>query len=181
MNLIESNDNYAEFHFDADSSDQIALPDGEWEFLLFSRFVREDETQPRARAAVSVTDLIGLVVPGYDQVDDDTEAFMARYYSAREIAGEVQAVFNAQAVQQGVDITDPACDPLWFDKDQPCPLEAWDGPAPLVLVRTDYAPFTDRHCPTGAIVWIDPATERDFVESLDTAGFVQLSERLADD
>lgn len=176
-NVITETDTYAEFFFAADSDDEIVLPDGPWEFLMFSRHVRDTEPSPRARAAVSVSDLLGLVVSSYDAIDDDDEAFMARYYAAREIAGEVQAVVNAQAIDSPArpDLTAPECDVLWAEKDQPAPVGHWDGPAPLVLVRTDYSPFTDVAAPTGAILWIDPSDERSMVESMQQAGYVQLS------
>ena len=41
---------------------------------------------------------------------------------------------------------------------------------PLVLIETDYEPFTQRPLPTGNIAWLNPYTEETFLESLDVAG-----------
>ena len=177
MSIIESTENHAEFFFDPEA--QLDLPVGDWQFMLLANHVRDGEAQPRGRVATTVTGLIGLVAVGYDEIDADDVAFMHRYWAAREVAGEVQAVFNAQAAGSGVDVSDPTFGLIWAEKsDPPEALTMWDAPVPLVLVRTDFDPFTDRPAPACGVVWIDPSTERELLETLDKAGFVQLAEKL---
>jgi hypothetical protein len=53
---------------------------------------------------------------------------------------------------------------------------AWDQPVPLVLMATDYLPFTERHLPTGNITWLDPTTELTYLRSLHNIGVVKLDE-----
>ena len=156
----------------------MVLPDGDWLVRVFCRHVRDGDVLPRARAAMSLSDVVGVIHPHLDGDEDDDVAFIDRYHVAREVAGEVQAVFNAQAQLQGVDVTDPSLGLIWQEKSVvPENLGEWAEDVPLVLVRTDFAPFTDRVSPTGGVLWIDPSTEREFVESCDRAGFVQLAER----
>lgn len=50
----------------------------------------------------------------------------------------------------------------------------WAASAPLVLVRTDYAPFTQRPVPTGNVLFLDPHTEASFLDSLAQAGLIHL-------
>lgn len=54
-------------------------------------------------------------------------------------------------------------------------FDGWESVLPLFLMATGYAPFTDVPRPSGAtIVWLDPHTERTFLDSLASLGAVQL-------
>ena len=52
----------------------------------------------------------------------------------------------------------------------------WGQPVPLVLLATDYQPFTERPVPTGNITWLDPSTEVNYLRSLHNIGVVKLDE-----
>ena len=60
------------------------------------------------------------------------------------------------------------------------PIEAptWDHPTvPLVLIWTDYAPYTDLEPPVSKyqpIIWLDPSTEMTLLRSLDQIGLIQM-------
>jgi hypothetical protein len=67
---------------------------------------------------------------------------------------------------EGVPLTDDANDPR-------VNLE-WDLEVPLVLMTSDYVPFTERPAPTGNIFWLDPTTELTYLRSLDRLGVMKL-------
>jgi len=43
----------------------------------------------------------------------------------------------------------------------------WDYPTPLILLRTDYEPYTSRALPTGNVIFVDPSSEGSFLRSLE--------------
>ena len=50
----------------------------------------------------------------------------------------------------------------------------WELDVPLVLMTSDYMPFTERPAPTGNIFWLDPTTELTYLRSLDRLGVMKL-------
>lgn len=50
----------------------------------------------------------------------------------------------------------------------------WSYDVPLVLITSDYVPFTERSAPTGNIIWLDPTTELTYLRSLDRLGVMKL-------
>lgn len=50
----------------------------------------------------------------------------------------------------------------------------WEHEVPLVLIDTDYAPFTERPTPTGSVVLLRPSSELEYLRSLSDAGMIQL-------
>jgi hypothetical protein len=50
----------------------------------------------------------------------------------------------------------------------------WNLEVPLVLLTSDYVPFTERHEPSGNIIWLDPTTELTYLRSLDRLGVMKL-------
>ena len=50
----------------------------------------------------------------------------------------------------------------------------WRDRVPLVLIATDYEPYTDRPKPTGRALFLDPSTEISFLRSLDALGLIKL-------
>ncbi len=50
----------------------------------------------------------------------------------------------------------------------------WNQPVPLVLITTDYLPFTERPVPTGNITWMDPTTELTYLRSLSSIGVISM-------
>lgn len=135
-------------------------------------------------------ELVALFVQGYADIPGNDAghdlALVARYEALVEIAERSQRFLVDEAVERGT------LDPLEAGEDVLTALFAprerpwggmegpdgqvsfeWDGPVPLVLIATDYAPFTGRPSPTGNVVFLDPSTELSFMVSLDTLGLVK--------
>lgn len=49
----------------------------------------------------------------------------------------------------------------------------WQHVVPLVLIATDYLPFTGREAPTGNVLWLDPSTEVTYLRSLARLGILE--------
>lgn len=170
------------------SSDEIILPphpDGDkgWAYAIVGDdgnvFVSDD-----------AGDLVALVIDGYDKVphtdDGHDKALAMRYEALVQIAERAQHFLVDEAVEKGV------IDPVMADEGQLTALFSprsrpwdgatgrngevcctWEGRTPLVLIATDYAPYTARPCPSGNIVLLDPCTETSFLLSLDVLGLVK--------
>ena len=54
------------------------------------------------------------------------------------------------------------------------PADTWELTIPLILIATDYEPYTDRVRPVGNVQFVDPANERSFLGSLSDIGAVSL-------
>lgn len=50
----------------------------------------------------------------------------------------------------------------------------WNRVVPLVLVSSDYHPYTLVPAPTGNIIWLDPRTEESLLRTAITAGALQV-------
>lgn len=50
----------------------------------------------------------------------------------------------------------------------------WDLEVPLVLVATDYFPYTSSVKPEGNILWVNPHNETTFLDSLTEIGVIEL-------
>ncbi len=154
--------------------------------------------------ADSVTEIIEATLPGYASlkfVDDagrvefleegDDVALVMRYEDLISHAtGYQEAIVNA-AVEKGAFIPSEVSEdvltallaerivpfegiPLNDDPADPRVELEWDCEVPLVLMTSDYAPFTDRPEPTGNIIWLDPTTELTYLRSLDRLGVMKL-------
>lgn len=139
--------------------------------------------------ADTVTELLGALIPGYADMpgtpQGDVQALAARYDHAVAVATAVQADVACQAVARGT--LDPAAEDedtltaLFADRTEPMvgagrptgDSPTWSHEVPLVLIGTDYAPFTDRGRPTGRIIWLDPSTETGYLYSLAEVGMVR--------
>ena len=62
---------------------------------------------------------------------------------------------------------------LLADKTVPTSCTEWRCAVPLVLIDTDYAPFTPRPRPDGRVIYLRPAQEHDYLASLAEAGLIQ--------
>jgi hypothetical protein len=148
----------------------------------------------------TATELLVMAIPGYpadttdsnDRGDDGVLhsvesdlALIARYDDLVSYADALQQTFVAGAVEDGLlDLSlldesiltamlgermvpyEPHIDGL--------PTEWPANLPPLVLVATDYEPFTDRPMPTGNLVWVDPSTELTYLQSLNNIGIITL-------
>ena len=141
--------------------------------------------------ANTAAELLAVLMPGYDQIpevdgDQDAagheeaghdEALWRRYESAVATATQLQETLLATAAVQG-DFDAAHADgstltALLADKTIPCSCAQWRHPVPLVLIDTDYEPFTARPRPDGRVIYLRPAQEHDYLASLAEAGLIQ--------
>lgn len=177
----------------ADAEQELLVPahptDGEWTHVL-------QHADGEVTFADSATDLVGVLIPGYDDIGHDAAgndaALLSRYDAMLAVAATAQQSFNEQAISAGTLDVDSAAEDvlttLFCDKSVPfiglpgpngSLLHAWEDEVPLVLIVTDYAPFTDTPRPTGRIVWLDPSLETSYLESLAALGAVDYRTRSA--
>lgn len=155
-------------------------PDGQpWQFVM----LYGDRMQAVADTA---TELLSLVVTGYDQLEpgDVEGAFLARFDHAAGVAALVQHSALQSALDAGYELTDDlATTAMMSAKTDPLPesvfmaLPRWNGPVPLLLVASHYAPYTTLPAPVGdAVILVDPYTEKGYLASLDQLGLVTFRE-----
>lgn len=129
------------------------------------------------------TELTAEVIDGYADIQDgeegDGEALWARYNAAVHFATTLQQVLAANAVEAGT--FDPSQESedtltaLFTPRSEKIDeISEWKGAVPLVLVASNYAPYTGSAKPAGNVMWIDPYTETTFLEGLDSLGIAEL-------
>ncbi len=136
------------------------------------------------------TEVLGAFVAGYADLPDTPaghdQALFLRYNHAVAVATAVQGGLCDQASEAGLfdpaDESEDVLTALFTERDQPFPgiplsqggasLD-WQHEVPLVLIDTHYEPFVDRPVPTGRIVWLRPAAENDYLQSLAETGTVR--------
>lgn len=133
------------------------------------------------------TELVGALIPGYDDIDadDDVTALVDRFNTAVRIAN------NLQGFIAGVVANDPNAEfslatateeelTLFLSDRLDRPVENigvthWEHDIPLVLVTTMFEPYDTGHeIPSGHILWIDPTDETTFLDSLADLGQIRL-------
>ncbi|QNE48685.1 hypothetical protein F1C58_16640 (plasmid) [Glaciihabitans sp. INWT7] len=137
--------------------------------------------------ADSLTELVAHVIEGYDAFADDEEgdvlAFLTRVDSASSIAAQSQAVVLAEMTESGEFDPETSTETILTALLTPRGTGLvdgsdfggnWDNPVPLLLLTTDYAPFTAYTLITGNVEYFDPSNERTYLESLQKFGFVEL-------
>jgi hypothetical protein len=136
----------------------------------------------RTNEAATLTELVGRLIPGYAALpegpDGDAAALEARWEQAVATANLVQAVLTVAAVEAGDfhlrGASEDGLTALFADRMNPLDVDQWTGIVPLVLVATSYSPFTGREPPVGNVRWINPHTERTYLESLAALGVIEL-------
>lgn len=181
---------------DGDELPMLHRPDGgEYPFLMLHG---EEFTGADTR-----TELVGAMLPGYADLPDtphgDDEATQQRWEQAVATAAEIQTGLLAGAAATGsfdpADAGEDTLTALFQDKDIPftgLPLKnaataavdqqveplvtlQWpDSLPPLVLVATDYAPYTTAPRPHGNVLLLDPHTETTWLDSLAEIGLIRL-------
>lgn len=169
-----------------DTIDHPDHPNGDvWPFLM----IHGDQ----ATWADTRTELLGALIEGYDGLPDDPSGyesgFVARYTQAVAVATDVQTSVLLDAGEQGAFDPDALArtpegeerlqvlfrertisfDPTGTALDgqrDPAGNPVWDFDVPLVLIATDYAPYTDLREPTGRVIFVDPSTETTYLDSL---------------
>ena len=149
---------------DRETTELPASPDGQpWAYGLL--------TETATILADSVTGLIAGLVPGYDELDDD-DALFARYQIACAAADAVQARLAVDAGLNANEETEDDLSAIFAPRSEGgLVLDGpWANSVPLVLIRSDYAPFTGAARPEGNVKFIDPTHERILLESFDELG-----------
>lgn len=143
-------------------------PDTRWRYAA----IGADGT---ATLAESATEMVADFIDGYAGLDDK-QALEKRWDVLVMLANAAQRHYVSLAVQNGDLVLDTAGEhiltALFSDRSRPYLSDKWDGLTPLVLIATDYSPYTDRPAPKGKIVWVNPETEVSFLRALDTLDVV---------
>lgn len=123
--------------------------------------------------AETVTELVDGLLEGHAEADDADRLTM-RLDALALAAGRAQAIVLADLGVEGLD--EDALTILLHEREsQVVEFERWDSTIPLFLMATGYTPFTDTPRPEGdTIVWLDPSTERTFLDGLQALGIAEL-------
>lgn len=147
------------------------IPAGPWPYVML--------LGGQQYAADHAGDLVAVLVKNYPATDDADadEAATVRYEAAVQFATVIQAAIIEQAQRAGtwtpVGSSDEDLTALMGSRLEPF-VGNWSGPLPLVLVRTDYEPYTARELPTGdGLLFIDPYTDVTLLSSLQQLGVIQ--------
>lgn len=144
-----------------------------WPFAL----VRDDETFLSDDAG----ELVAALIEGYekftDDEDGDNQALVCRATEAIKVAATAQAIMATDAFNEGRfdpdDASEEVLTALFGDRTLAViGVDHWDHEVPLVLVATDYEPFSNEPTPTGNVLWVDPSTEIAFLQSLANLGII---------
>lgn len=156
-----------------DPTNDVAENGEPWPFSL----LRGEETILADHAG----ELVSFLVDGYEDVPEGAaghdEALVLRAATAVRIVATIQALLAADAVNEG-DFDPDAVDEdtlniLFGDRTMPVlDVDRWEHKVPLVLLATDYEPFTTETTPTGNVLWVDPSDELAFLQSLSNLGVI---------
>jgi hypothetical protein len=132
--------------------------------------------------ADSATELVASLIDDYapgDSAEDAAAALDARYDFAVEVANTRQAIQLFTSTQEGEfapeDTDEDTLTTLFTSRaDFAADFERWDHALNLVLIATDYAPYTERQRPEGNIDWINPANDMTLLSSLAALGDFEL-------
>lgn len=128
--------------------------------------------------ADNLSDLVSALIPEYPQALDagPAEQLISRADFCAAAAADAQARICYRWQEQDPEtfdaLTEAELTALFADRRTPLFLpyldlaEEWTHSIPLVLVRTDYAPFTSWPAPTGNVMMVDPYTERTLLVSI---------------
>ncbi|MFC4225496.1 hypothetical protein [Lysinibacter cavernae] len=142
--------------------------------------------------ANNLTDLVSATIDGYNELSDvitaeSDDRFMARVDSLAALAGTRQALIlaSAQEMTPGIseELQEAGFTALLSDKDGlVLEFESWPFDIDLILLVTNYAPYNPKVAPpTGdRIIWINPHTERTYLESLAALGVGELHASVSD-
>ncbi|WP_251151268.1 hypothetical protein [Cellulosimicrobium sp. Marseille-Q4280] len=132
----------------------------------------------RTVEADSLTELVAALIAGYS--DDETAALLQRHSAAVGLVNARQADLAVEAAEAGEAIdafTEEQLTALFASRDEivDVPDGKWESETiPLLLMATDYEPYTDRVKPVGNVKFVDPANERTFLGTLSDVGALTL-------
>lgn len=127
--------------------------------------------------ADSLSDIVGVLIPGYeefDDEDDDDPHLNARIDSLVSQASKAQSLILADLAHREIRLTDEELNAALLNKEMPVNLTRWNPSDALILLTTTYEPFTDAPAPEGAILWLDPTNEAAYLGSLNKIGAGEL-------
>lgn len=122
----------------------------------------------------TATEAVASLVPDYATIpaDDEYSALIARYDYAVKQANELQRDY----LLEGDPLPEEDADVALIPKHEPVvDVEVWDLMVPLVLIATDYTPYTDLEAPQGNVIMLNPADELSFLVSLERADLIGFS------
>jgi len=126
---------------------------------------------------VRVVDTLALARRKHPMGPNSHDALWRRYESAVATAGELQETLLAAAAENGdfdpATAGEEALTAMLAAKTTPYIGPPWRQTVPLVLIDTDYEPFTTRPRADGRVIFLRPAQEHDYLVSLAEAGLVQ--------
>lgn len=123
--------------------------------------------------ADSLSDIVAVLIDGYDDLDDEGDGdphLEARIDTLAPLASAAQALILADLAARDIQLSEQELTAALLDKEQPTSLTRWNPAEPLILLTTTYEPFTDAPAPEGAILWLDPTNEAAFLGSLNKIG-----------
>ena len=130
-------------------------------------------------ASTTITELVAAlpgIDPGYLDLDDEA-ALYARYDHAVAAAREAQDQQASDSDDFNPGKASEEVLTMLFAVPKSTPLaglHAWNELVPLVLIATDYAPYTEQLAPSGNVKFINPADERSFLDTLMDVGLINL-------
>lgn len=139
--------------------------------------------QDRAVLAETRTELVSDLIKEYadlpDTEDGNADALVARYESVVHVADQFQQIIAAQHVEEGkfdtkVESEETLTAIFTPRREKLGEIAPWNHVVPLVLISTDYAPFTEVPAPEGNILWVNPYTETTFLNTLNDLGVIEL-------
>lgn len=120
----------------------------------------------------TLTGIVEAIISGYADLPEPQGGYDAhldsRIGALAGLASALQAGILASMQEGGLDLTDDQLTALLHPKDgDVLEFEAWDSPIPLMLLATNYIPFSDIVPPEGdSIVWLNPHNEKLFMDSV---------------
>lgn len=125
--------------------------------------------------AETATEMVDDIIYGYASLTHE-DALVRRYEVLVMLANAAQQQFVTAAAEYDrvvlADLDEDALTALFCERSEPFTGTEWHQKVPLILVETDYAPYTERPRPSGRIVWVSPETEVTFLRSLETLGVI---------
>lgn len=131
----------------------------------------------------SRTDVVSGIIDGYGDIphteEGHLEALVARYEFAVGVADVHQQIIAADKLNSGeFDHTledEETLTSIFRSRRERLPeMSRWDHPVPLVLVGTDYAPYTTLPRPEGNVQWVEPYNETTLLDSLAALDVLEL-------
>ncbi|OZB85060.1 MAG: hypothetical protein B7X32_04900 [Microbacterium sp. 13-71-7] len=121
--------------------------------------------------ADSIAELVDVLLPGHAEADAASQ-LVSRVEMLEVIASQRQALILAD---EGIDgFNEDELNIMLATKGEPLDIDAWNPATPLLVLATNYAPYTDVSLPAGTVICLDPRTELTFIAALQALGTGEL-------